>query len=202
MEIAGLAVGVAGLVGLFGACMGAMEHLNSYQIAGHESNYIIAAFNADKLLLQRWADGVGINDNMLKEEHHPDLNNALVASAVGTILSAIRDIFKMTDSMTSKLLIASIDSEISSLKATKGPSKGNLLDMRNSQPLASKRARFSWALGGKTNLNTQVEVFGSLVAKLYGIIPIDKAEFSALFAESQRFWHELLDFKKGMVTYD
>lgn len=202
MEIAGLAVGVVGLVGLFGACMGAMEHLNSYKIAGHESSYIIAAFNADKLLLQRWADGVGITDNKLEGVHHPDLNNASVASVVGTILSNIRDIFKMTDSISSKLLIASVDSEISSLKATKGPSKGNLLDMKNSQPLASRRARISWALGGKTNLTAQVEVFGLLVAKLYGIIPIDKKEISALFAESQRVFHELLDFQKGMVTYD
>lgn len=123
MEIAGLAVGVARLVGLFDACMGAMEHLNSYKIAGHESSYIIAAFNADKLLLQRWADGVGITDNTLKEMHHPDLNNASVAFVVGTILSNIRDIFKMTDTISSKLLIASIDGEISSLNATKGLQK-------------------------------------------------------------------------------
>lgn len=182
--------------------MGAMEHLNSYKIAGHESSYIIAAFNADKLLLQRWADGVGITDNTLEEVHHPDLNNASVASVVGTILSNIRDIFKMTDTISSKLLIASIDSEISSLNATKGPSKGNLLDIKISQPLASRRARISWALGGKTNLTAQVEVFGLLVAKLYGIIPIDKTEISALFAESQRVYYELLEFQKGMVTYD
>lgn len=202
MEIAGLAVGVAGLVGLFGACMGAMEHLHSYKIAGHESSYIIAAFNADKLLFQRWADGVGIADNKLKDVHHPDLDNASVASVVEHILLSIRDIFKMTDSISSKLLIASIDNEISSLRTTKGPSKGNLIDMKNSQPLASRRARVSWALGGKKNLTAQVEDFGSLVTKLYIVIPIEKAEISSLFTESQRVFRELLDLRKGMLTYD
>lgn len=49
METAGLAVGIAGLAGLFGACMGAMKHLHSYKTPGHESSYIIAAFDADKL---------------------------------------------------------------------------------------------------------------------------------------------------------
>lgn len=56
MEIAGLAVGIAGLAGLFGACMGAMKHLHSYKTPGHESSYIIAAFDADKLLFQRCAE--------------------------------------------------------------------------------------------------------------------------------------------------
>lgn len=202
MEPIGLTVGVVGLAGLFGAYRGAMELIHSYKIAGHESSYIIAAFNADKLLFQRWADGVGIADNMLEDVHHIDLDDVSVASVVGKILSSIRDIFKMTDRISSKLLLASIDSKISSLKTTKDPSKGSLIDMKNSQPLASRRARVSWALGGKSNLTAQVEVFGLLVAKLYTIIPIERAEISALFAESQRVFHELLDFQKGMMTYD
>lgn len=139
---------------------------------------------------------------MLEDVHHLDLDNASVALVVGKILSSIRDIFKMTDRISSKLLMAFIDSEISSLKTSKGPSKWSLIDMKDSQPLASRRARVSWALGGKTNLTTQVEVFGLLVAKLYTIIPIEKAEISALFAESQRVFYELLDFQKGMTTYD
>ena len=168
-------MGVAGLAGLFGACMGAMEHLHSYKIAGHESSYVIAAFDADKLLFQRWADSVGIAENKLEDVHHPDLDNAAVVSVVGNILSSIRDIFKMTDSISSKLLLKSINSEMFSLQKTQDFPKGNLLGMKNTQSLDSKRARISWALGAKTNLTTQVEVFGLLVEKLYGIIPIEKA---------------------------
>lgn len=172
MEIAGLAIGVAGLAGLFGACMGAMGHIHSYKISGHESSYIIAVFEADKLLFQKWADGVGIAGNRLKDVHHPDLDNAAAASVVRKILSSIRDIFIMTDSISSKLLMKSIDNEILSLKKTHSFSKGNLINMENSQPLASKRARISWALVGKTNLTEQVEAFGSLIQKLYEIVPI------------------------------
>lgn len=73
------------------------------------------------------------------------------------------------------MLLKSVDGEMFSLKKAQGLSKGNLVDMKNTEPLASKKARVSWVLGGKANLTTQVEVFGLLVEKLYGIIPIGKA---------------------------
>ena len=151
-----------------------MEYLQSYKSAGHESSYIIAAFDAYKLLFQRWADGVGIADNKLEDVHHSHLDDAAVALVVGKILSSIRNISKMTESISSNLLLKSIDSEMFSLKKTPGFPQGNLIDMKNTQSLDSRRARISWALGGKTNLTTQVEVFGLLVEKLYGIIPIEE----------------------------
>lgn len=175
MEIAGFAVGVAGLAGLFGACMGAMEYLQSYKIAGHESTYIFAAFDADKLLFQRWAESVGIADYKLEDVHHPDLDDAAVALVVGKILSSICKIFKMTDSISSKLLLKSIDSEMFSLKRPHAFPQGSLIEIKNTKFLDSRRARISWALGGKTNLTTQVEVFGLLVERLYRIISIEKA---------------------------
>ncbi|MCJ1346752.1 hypothetical protein MMC31_004970 [Peltigera leucophlebia] len=198
MEIVGLAVGVAGLAGLFGACMGAMEHLHSYKTAGHESRYIIAAFDANKLLFQRWADGVGIAENMLEDLHHPALDDAAVALVVGKILSSIRNIFKMTDSISSKLLLKSIDSEMFSLKKMPGFPQGNLIDMKNTHSLDSRKSRISWALGGKTNLTTQVEVFGLLVEKLYGIIPIEEGgKFST--GETQK---ELYGWLDAITTHE
>lgn len=55
---------------------------------------------------------------------------------------------------------------------------------------------------GKDKFDCAGRSFGLLVAKLYRVIPIKKAEISALFAESQRVFHVLLDFQKGMLTYD
>lgn len=196
MEIVGLAVGVAGLAGLFGACIGAMEHLQSYKTAGHQSSYIIAAFDANKLLFRKWANGVGIAENKLEDVHHPDLDDAAVALVVGKILSSICNICKMTDSISSKLLLKSLDSEMFSLKKTSGFPQGHLINMKNTQSLDSRRARVSWALGGKTNLTAQVESFGLLVGKLYEIIPIGAEK------EISRVVHELLEFKKGMMTYN
>lgn len=195
MEIAGLAVGVAGLAGLFGACMGAMEHLQSYKTAGQQSSHIIAAFDANKLLFRKWAKSVGMAENRLEDVHHPDLDDAAVASVVGKILSSICNIFKMTDSISSKWLLKSLDSEMFSLKITSGIPQGNLIDMKNTQSLDSRRARLSWALGGKENLSAQVEGFGLLVEKLYEIIPIGAEK------EISRVVHELLEFKKGMMAY-
>ena len=142
-------------------------------LVSHGSSYIIAAFGANKLLFQRWADGVGIADNKLEDMHHPDLDNTAVGLVVGKILSSIRNIFKMTDSISSKLLLKSIDSEMFSLKKMPSFSQENLIDIKNTQSLDTRRARISW-VGGKSNLTTQVEVFGLLVEKLYGIIPIEE----------------------------
>lgn len=159
MEIAGLAVGAVGLAGLFDACMGAIERIHSYKTAGHESNHIIIVFDANKLLLQRWGDGVGIAENKLGDVHHPYLDDAAVASMVEKILSSICDIFKMTDSTSSKLRMKSIDSEMFSLKKSD-------IKLNNTQLVQSKKARVFWASGGKARLATQAEDFGLLVGKL------------------------------------
>ena len=168
MEIAGLAVGAVGLAGLFDACLGTIECIHSYKAAGHESNQIITVFDANKLLLQRWGDGVGISENKLGDVHHPYLDDAAVASTVEKILSSICDIFKMTDSTSSKLRMKSIDSEMFSLKKSD-------IQLNNTQLVQSKKARVLWASGGKARLASQAEDFGLLVEKLYMIVPIEKA---------------------------
>ena len=65
MEFAGLAVGVAGLAGLLGACIDAVDRIETYRKFGYKSRYITARFAADKFLLHKWAEAVGITDGRL-----------------------------------------------------------------------------------------------------------------------------------------
>ncbi len=172
MEFVGLSIGIAGLAGLFSACMDAIEHVHAYKNSDYESGYITAPFSANKILFHRWAEDVGIAGGELKDVHHPDLDNVEVASVVGRMLSIMNEIFCRTDSISSKLPIKSIDNEISSLSKTHSSSIKKLFSTKISHSSASRGDRLFWALGGKAHLIAQVEAFGVFVGKLYEIVPI------------------------------
>ncbi len=142
-----MAIGVAGLAGLFGGCVEAIEHFNFYKSSGYESSYVTAPFAANKLLFQRWADVVGIAGGELNDVHHIDLDNVEVASVVGRMLSCIHGIFGQTDSVSSKLTIKSIDDEISSFSRMHSTSGKKLFGTKNSHASASRRDRVFWAFG-------------------------------------------------------
>lgn len=175
MEFVSFAVGVAGLAGLFSACVDAIENVHAYKNYDYESSYINAPFAANKPLFQRWADGVGISSGKLKDVHHPDLDNVEVVSVVGRMLSNIQDIFSRTDSISSKLAIKSTDDEILSLSKINNSSQKKFFSTKNSHASPSRGNKLFWALGGKTHFIAQVDVFGVLVGKLYEIIPVGEA---------------------------
>src|SRR5277367_1689982 len=97
MEAIGLAVGVAGLAGLFSTCLDVVDKVDSYRDYGFESRSIVAQFEADKLLFQKWAQSVGIDKGKLKDTHHRDLDNPETVSMVERILSSIQEIFSRTE---------------------------------------------------------------------------------------------------------
>lgn len=77
--------GIVGLAGLFSTCLDVIERVESYKDFEIESRSIFSQFKADKLLFQRWAKRVGINELGLKEEHHKgldDLETALMGESL------------------------------------------------------------------------------------------------------------------------
>ncbi|KAI9792435.1 MAG: hypothetical protein M1816_002319 [Peltula sp. TS41687] len=186
MEIAGLAVGIAGLAGLFSACMESIERIESYRNFGHDSRHINDRFDADKLLFQRWATEVGISGGKLQAVHHVDLDNAAVLSMVQRILSQYPRSLQM-----------------------------NYTDRKRSEDQPSKRGKIVWALKGKAKFIAQVELFGNLVDKLYRLVPPhgpSKANVSNLtqttignsldddwLAESQRVLHEMGEWLQAEI---
>lgn len=175
MEVAGLAIGIAGLAGLFSACKEAVEQVDSYRHFGSESQQIVSRFKANKFLFQRWADHVGIANNKLKDVHHSSLDNVTVASTISSLLSSIQEILKNTEATSSTLQLELPNSNL--LDPTHLPGslqKRHTNHGPNSASVSSKN-KLSWALSKKTKFSTQVEIFGLLVKDLYSVVPIPRA---------------------------
>ena len=174
MEFAGLAVGVAGLAGLLGACIDAVDRIDTYRKFGYESRYITARFAADKFLLHKWAEAVGITNGRLQDVHHCDLDRDEVVTAIARTLSSIREIFTATNSFSSNLQGLSLDSKSTFLTDPDNYTNDHSTEEKKPRSLASKASKLRWSLGGKARLTTQIEVFDVLVGKLYHIIPVEE----------------------------
>ena len=169
MEVAGLVIDVAGIAGLFSACIDAVERVDSYNNFEIESRYITAHFETDKLLLKRWADGVGITDGKLKEQHHVDLDNDATAEVVAKLLSNISEVFNPKENKAWLRIGNQYDN------GRVIPDKLRLMNAKasedtRSQSLAHKADRVKWTLMGKTRFVAQVDAFETLVQKLYALI--------------------------------
>lgn len=94
MEPAGLAVGLAGLVGTFNACLDILDRIDSYNDYGVDSRAVIRQFDADRLLFCQWGNavGLGIEDGELRDDYHPRLDDPKVRKAVQDILNSIKEI--------------------------------------------------------------------------------------------------------------
>ena len=170
MEVAGLAVGVAGLVGLFSVCRDAIEQIDTYHNFGLESRSIIARFKLSEQIFRLWADNVGITGIHMSESHHPCLDNPAIASVVRETLLSIGEIFDVT-------LNSSLAPRLGLTDHSLLPSASNLGGLsrkskhHNSSQVLSKRDKIEWVLRGKSNFIKKVDAFGELVEKLCELVP-------------------------------
>jgi hypothetical protein len=165
-EAAGLAIGVAGLVGLFDACLDIISRVDSYKDFGAESAALKAYFKADTVRFQQWGKNVGFDKGKLRDSHYEALDEASVRSAVDQILQSI------------KSLVGDVNDTRSGFP---GPDQSGLQDRgahrREGMPfdgpqgVHSRRYKLEWALGGKEKFLALVSTFGGLVQKLYDLVP-------------------------------
>jgi hypothetical protein len=59
MELVGLAVGVAGLVGLFNTCLDLLDKFDSWRGCGSNLRSLAAQFQAHKPRFENWGHAVG-----------------------------------------------------------------------------------------------------------------------------------------------
>ncbi|WYZ35989.1 hypothetical protein EsH8_X_000636 [Colletotrichum jinshuiense] len=91
MEPVGLAVGVAGLAGLFSSCLEAVERFDSYKNFGRDSRSLAIQFEADKHRFEQWGRAVGIENGKLSDSHHPALDDTQKLAIVHKLLASIQD---------------------------------------------------------------------------------------------------------------
>lgn len=200
MEIAGLAVGVAGLVGLFSVCRDAIEHIDTYQSFGLESRSIKVRFELSKQIFRRWADDVRITDIEMSESHHPYLDNPEIASVVRETLVSIGEIFHVTVNSSLALRLGLTDNNLLSSTSDLGVLSKKSRHHKSLQ-VSSKRDKIAWMLGGKNNFVKQVDAFGDLVEKLCTLVPtqhVDSrlSELGVLFES----FHYRLCHVPGLIT--
>lgn len=175
MEVAGLAVGVAGLVGLFGVCRDAIEQIDTYKNFGLESRFIKARFELSKQIFRKWANDVGITDGDMSQSHHPCLDNPAIASVVRDTLVSIGELFHVTVNSSLALRLGLTDNNLLSSASDLGglPKKSRL---HSSSQVPSKRDKMAWVMGGKTGFVKQVDAFGDLVEKLRALVQTQRIE--------------------------
>src|SRR4051812_46690425 len=92
MEVAGLGIGVLGLVGLFSTCLDIVERWDTYKDFGTEAEFFRARLYADKVRFQQWGQQVGISEDRRESHHHKALNDSSIRPAIDLILRSIKNI--------------------------------------------------------------------------------------------------------------
>ncbi|OBT53419.1 hypothetical protein VE04_07004 [Pseudogymnoascus sp. 24MN13] len=203
MEAIGLAVGIAGLAGLFSTCLDLIDKANSYRDYGPESRSVVAQFEADKLLFRRWAQSVGIEEGNLKNNNHSALDNPATALVVLKILSSIQETFNKTESALLNMQhVSTADPSSKSFDYTQGSSQ-----TVESKVSTSKRHKIGWALMGKAKFIQQVLQFGALVQRLNSLTSVDHLKESDVanprdFSKSQSILSEALKLIEGQIAVE
>ncbi|KAH6693771.1 ankyrin repeat-containing domain protein [Plectosphaerella plurivora] len=170
MEAAGFAVGIAGLAGLFSACLEAVNRAQSYRSFASDAKALDLQFTATKVRLENWGRAVGILDLAQAANgadnaprHHPALDNVQIQKAALDVFGFVKEICESAGA--GKLRLGAVD-----------PSQppDPLRELGNS----SKR-KLAWAMGGKLRRTEQIELFKELVQTLYNLVPPDDYEAGA-----------------------
>ncbi|KAL4904169.1 hypothetical protein BDW74DRAFT_179259 [Aspergillus multicolor] len=146
MEIAGLAIGVVGLLALYQEAAGKIHSIKHFS---SESLRLTARYNATKILFERWGQQLVIaNDRSWNtaEIVHWQLNDQATVSTIADLLKTIGDIFASADAAFTKY------------------------QAQQSEDLGRLKSRLKWAAGDSNKLSRQVEDFDDLVQKLYLLI--------------------------------
>lgn len=166
MEIAGLGVGIAGLTGLFSACLDVVEHIDSYKNFDMDSRAIISQFDADKLLFKQWGKAVGFDGERLGNNHHENLNDMETLSAVRKIFAIIQDI--TTDFLEGP---SSQRNGSDSMSFGSKPNDSRRIRLHKFGGVASQKTKMEWTLRHKARFLALSQQFGSLVGSLRALVP-------------------------------
>ncbi len=173
MEPAGIGVGLVEPVGLVSKCLRILDEVDAGKISGAESRLLALCFEADKCRFLTWLLGVGIVDGRIEDNHNPLLDDDSQRQLVFSILSRMSAIWSAGDVLIAPVNGADLDD------GHAFPGGGSAVEKTKVQKLlsptqptvASKRAKSAWALGGQAKFITQLEAFGTLVNRLYNLVP-------------------------------
>jgi len=114
MEVAGLAVGIAGLMGLFSTCIQSYEIFNLGASHGRDYEVLLTKLKVEKVRLISWGEAVGIYSTTNQQQHcHESLSVPYIHEAVLDILSCIKLTFTDANKLASRYgLVQEIGSDL------------------------------------------------------------------------------------------
>ena len=165
MEPAGLAVGVFGLVGLFSSCLDAAKRIDSWKNFGDDSKILASFFDAKKLLLEKWAEDVGLDQGTIaNDDHHEALDDPRIFSEVQKHLLLIKKLYSDADDASPPVAGTDAGRQRLSLRRPVQLQPGTASS-------ESKSQKTKWALKDKEKCMEQVERLGHFVQDLYNLVP-------------------------------
>ncbi|KAJ3569138.1 hypothetical protein NPX13_g6185 [Xylaria arbuscula] len=212
MEPAGLAVGIAGLIGVFSTCLDIIERWDSYKDFGAEFGSLITRFKADKIRFRQWGQRVGIDKSKHGDGYHKALDDPSIRPVVDEILQSIKHFDDDTGNFTSAL--RPISGSVDTLAHSKTVLPRGRPQFEKYQGATSRKSRLGWALRGKTRFLALVESFDALVQKLYDLVPPDQtvpgqiisegrySNLASLNDETRKGLNEWLDTHDSKQMYD
>lgn len=162
MEALGVAVGVAGLAGLYSSLLEVAKQVDNYLKYDTDEAQLSVQFNAVHIRLARWGRAVQIDPQgnpplgktLSGEVYQRDEIDEGTAIAVKELLEAANEILHAQDSGHNGGAVNGLPSHI------------------HAQLRTSKRKRLGWSLRGKLNRVEQVRTFAFIVQRLHDLVPL------------------------------
>jgi hypothetical protein len=155
MEVAGLAIGIAGLAGLFTTCVDALDKLQTYKAFSGDAHRLDTQFEAERLRFRQWGKDVGLEQGQLDSTgQHRALEEPATNATVFELLRIVHALCEPGE-LVRKSSGLEADEKTQAQKV----------------PSASKRKKLAWALWGKDKRKEEVGLLKDIVDQLFSLVP-------------------------------
>jgi hypothetical protein len=155
MEVAGLAIGIAGLAGAFASVVQAVKWVETYGLYFSDADLLHAQLEGHRILLERWGSDIGLDKDAKVEDFRARCN---------------RETFGVAERLLGFAL--EILESVCAYKRRERGENHDQIQPANKEHAVSRRHRLRWAVSGKEQLSDQVDLFGKIVSQLRLLIPV------------------------------
>lgn len=159
MEPAGVAIGIVGLASLFSSVLTLVDSVHTYKTFAADSEALRVQFEADRVRFHQWGREVKLNPERFS------LNESTALALDPERYAAVQDLLNVLE----RILQGAYDAQPAG--------HDDDLTSRHARPLhnsagESMRHKFKWAVRGKNERKDQVKLFGTIVQKLFDLVPL------------------------------